>query len=212
MIKRFVAGVFALALACFAFPAFAGGTFTIVNNFYPSSDNDIVHLYVYRNSPGTDQFKSGGNIIPGDHVEFTTRISGCSGFKVKAVFRDGSSTVYRNVNVCGNVYEVDEDGISLTNLDVGDIHIDNRELDRHITLNNDYDVSITEVYATNTRDEGWGDDLLSGKIRAGESRTLELDDGSGKCAYDVQVVASDGATWIQNNFNVCSEDELYAPF
>ncbi len=211
MIKRLIAGAIALVFACLAFPAFAGGTFTIINSFAETSSNDIVHVYVYRNSPGSDQFKSGGYIVPGDHVEFRTGISGCSDFKLKLGFRDGASRVYRNINVCNNVYAVDEDGVTLTNLSVGDIHINNRRLDRSITINNSYGASLTEIYATNTGDGNWGEDLLSGKVRVGETRTLELDDGSGLCAFDVKVVANDGSEWIKWDFNVCSESDLDVP-
>lgn len=201
-----------LVFAGFVTPALAGGTFTVINNFAETSNNDIVHVYVYRNSPGSDQFKSGGYIVPGDHVEFRTSISGCTGFKLKLGFRDGTSEIYRNIDVCDSVYAVDEDGIRLTILSVDDIHISNRSLNRSISIDNNYDSSLTEVYATNTGDGSWGDDLLSGRILAGDTRRLELDDGSGLCAFDIKVVANDGSDWIMWDFNVCSETKLYIPF
>ncbi len=212
--RLLVGGLAALVLAFAALPAMAGGTFAVINNLPDSTDNNVRHAYIYRNSPGTDQFKSGGYIIPGDHVEFKTSISGCGGFKLKLKIEDGTSYTANNINVCGRVYSLEEDGLRLTDLDLDEISIDNADLDRHITFYNYYGSSIVEIYATNTKDGDWGRDLLVGskRIRPDAEATLKLDDRSGQCAYDVRMVANDGEEWRKMGFNVCSEASLEIPF
>jgi len=81
-------------------------------------------------------------------------------------------------------------------------------LDRHVIFENDSNSSITEIYANNVNDRYWSDNLLRGRIRPGSSRTINLDDRSGFCVYDIKVVSANG-TYDQRIFNVCSESTFY---
>lgn len=77
--------------------------------------------------------------------------------------------------------------------------------DYTLSVNNRSSTTVTELYATNIGDEGWGDDLLEGdRIRPGRSYVVDVDDYSGYCVYDLRAVDSRGDEW-EDRLNVCDE-------
>lgn len=73
-----------------------------------------------------------------------------------------------------------------------------------IALNNQASSAIVSVYATPTRTETWGEDLLgSDTIGVNRYRMLYLGPSSGGCFYDVKVVLADGTTSVENHMNMC---------
>ena len=81
-----------------------------------------------------------------------------------------------------------------------------RQVDRRVQIINDTGVAMTEFYATNIGVEGWGSDRFGDRtLGAKERLTVNIDDGSGACWFDLRAVFDDGDVVIRRNFNVCKE-------
>lgn len=81
-----------------------------------------------------------------------------------------------------------------------------RPADRRVEIINETGVALTELYATNIGVEGWGEDRLGDRVlHPNERVTLDFDDGSGACWFDLRAVFDDGDVVVRRNFNVCKE-------
>ncbi|MFC3704489.1 hypothetical protein ACFOOL_06950 [Devosia honganensis] len=82
-------------------------------------------------------------------------------------------------------------------------------LDRRVVINNTSSYTIMEFYASNTGSESWEEDILGSDILpAGDSVTINIDDGSGYCKYDFLAVFEDGDEVISADNNVCELSEF----
>ena len=80
------------------------------------------------------------------------------------------------------------------------------------TFGNDYYVEVTnntpyvleELYASNRDTGNWLNDLLGSEVLyPGQSISVDTDDGSGYCIFDLQAVFEDGAEANWFGANVC---------
>ena len=82
-------------------------------------------------------------------------------------------------------------------------------LDRRVQVNNLTSYDIVEFYASNTGTTDWEEDILgTGILAAGESVTINIDDGSGYCKFDFLTVFSDGTDLVTSDNNVCELSEF----
>ncbi|WP_137151413.1 hypothetical protein [Devosia sp. FKR38] len=77
-------------------------------------------------------------------------------------------------------------------------------LDRTVSVNNLTGSVMTEFYASNTGTGDWQEDILGDQVvGAGETATINIDDGSGYCKFDFKAVFDDGTEVIAPDNNVC---------
>lgn len=85
---------------------------------------------------------------------------------------------------------------------------DNRN--RHVTVHNHTDTTIWEFYASTTHETRWEEDILGGTvIISGESMRMRLDDGTGRCHYDIKVVFKGGESRTRGDIDVCAVSDLH---
>lgn len=82
--------------------------------------------------------------------------------------------------------------------------------DRAVMVYNGTDTTIDSFYASTTNRNSWEEDLLRNIVLySGETVRMNLDDGSGRCMYDVKVVFSHNkGEYTRNSINVCSVSEI----
>jgi hypothetical protein len=81
--------------------------------------------------------------------------------------------------------------------------------DRRVVVVNSTEHTLVRLYASNTNDPNYHNDLLGSYVmRPGASTTMDFDDGTGSCWFDVKGVFSDGDKVERHNFNVCTETEM----
>lgn len=72
-----------------------------------------------------------------------------------------------------------------------------------VRIENHASQSIYQVYAS-PPGEPWGDDRLgTNVIVSGNSISLDLDDGSGRCRSDIKVVFKNGVERTRSNVDIC---------
>lgn len=79
--------------------------------------------------------------------------------------------------------------------------------DRWITVNNNSSRPVSRLYASNTRNDVYGSNLLTRTIPPGGSQSIEADDGSCRCLMDLKAESPRGAVWRRNAYDVCSKSE-----
>lgn len=81
--------------------------------------------------------------------------------------------------------------------------------DRHVEIINHTKHTISHFYASNTGSNDWEEDILGkDELAPGESVSVDIDDGTGKCKFDFKAVFDDGDSLEKSNINVC-EIESY---
>lgn len=76
--------------------------------------------------------------------------------------------------------------------------------DRHVTLTNNTDLVIVNVYASNIGTRNWEEDILhDGVIMPGAEVRMNINDGQGWCRFDFKVVYKDGTSAELHDRNVC---------
>ncbi len=77
---------------------------------------------------------------------------------------------------------------------------------RVVDIINDTSVTMTEFYASNIDRTDWEEDILDGDyLRPGSEVSVDIDDGSGYCLFDLKAVFADGESVTQKRFDVCTE-------
>lgn len=77
-------------------------------------------------------------------------------------------------------------------------------LDRRVKIQNNTKFAIVEFYASNVGTNDWQEDILgSDVLRPGRAVTINIDDGTGYCKYDLKAVFEDGDEVVKNGVNVC---------
>ena len=80
--------------------------------------------------------------------------------------------------------------------------------DRRVTVVNDTNHTLTNLYASSVSDGRYhGDWLGRSVLRPGESIVVDFDDGTGACLMDVKGVFSDN-TYVTNRYDVCRGSEM----
>ena|SRR5215813_3504177 len=77
--------------------------------------------------------------------------------------------------------------------------------DRRITVVNRSQYVLHEFYATNAGLRGWGNDkLFNYEIFPNQSYTIDLNDRTGRCEFDLKVVTRGGKTAVRYNIDICA--------
>jgi len=78
-------------------------------------------------------------------------------------------------------------------------------LDRTIMLENFSPVSICAFHASNIARPTWEENILGGDIVAPGTRVLvDVDDGSGRCYFDLLTIFCNGRKIVKNSVDVCT--------
>lgn len=76
---------------------------------------------------------------------------------------------------------------------------------RRIELHNHTGTTIREFYASTTNRTSWQEDVLGRRtLPPSGTMTINIDDGSGRCMYDVRIIFSNGAVQTLGSVNVCT--------
>ncbi len=77
-------------------------------------------------------------------------------------------------------------------------------LDRRVTVVNRTGVAIREFYASSVGQNDWQEDILGDDMLAtGGSVSVNIDDGTGYCLYDLKAVFADEDEVVKYRVNVC---------
>ena len=77
---------------------------------------------------------------------------------------------------------------------------------RKLKVINDTTFSMRELYGSNVGADSWQEDVLGSKVLGpGQTVTVNFDDNSCYCSFDLKAVFSDNTSTIRRAFNVCTE-------
>jgi hypothetical protein len=77
---------------------------------------------------------------------------------------------------------------------------------RRVRIINNASSSIYHFYASNVDSGSWEEDILGDKVIPPKgSATVNIDDGTGHCWYDLKAVLHDGRSAVRRKFNVCTQ-------
>jgi hypothetical protein len=83
-------------------------------------------------------------------------------------------------------------------------------LNRRVRIHNQTGWTMTHFYASDSRIDDWQEDMLgSSVLAAGNSVTMNIDDGSGACLYDFKARFTNGQELTRFNVNVCQIADYY---
>lgn len=78
--------------------------------------------------------------------------------------------------------------------------------DRRVAVINDTNVVMVEFNVSNVGSQSWEEDILDQEVLgAGERVTVNINDGTGACKFDLRAVFEDKDVVIRRNFNICEE-------
>src|SRR5262245_1809202 len=81
---------------------------------------------------------------------------------------------------------------------------------RRVTVHNHTDYTMRYFYASNTGRTGWEEDILgSSVVLSGDSIHININDGTGRCRFDMKAVFSNGMDVIRQDVNVCAVSNWY---
>lgn len=82
----------------------------------------------------------------------------------------------------------------------GAAHAENRK----VTIVNNTGYDIVNFYGSNQGSDSWEEDILGSQtLPAGNSATINFDDGTGYCVFDFKAVFEDGDELVRKGVNVC---------
>lgn len=77
--------------------------------------------------------------------------------------------------------------------------------DRHVRIINDTEHTMEHFYASNIDRRSWEEDILGQSVLTpGQSVNINIDDGTGHCAFDFKAVFDDGKALYRHAVNVCN--------
>jgi hypothetical protein len=77
--------------------------------------------------------------------------------------------------------------------------------DRHVKIINETSHNMIRFYASNTTRRNWEENILHGGVlRPGQSVNVNIDDGTGRCMFDLRAEFSGHKYAERRNFNVCT--------
>lgn len=81
--------------------------------------------------------------------------------------------------------------------------------DRKVEIINKTGYTIVEFYASNSDTDSWGDDVLGEDVLPHNATvTIDFDDGTGHCMFDLLALFEDGDNVRQDRVDVCATGEL----
>jgi hypothetical protein len=76
--------------------------------------------------------------------------------------------------------------------------------DRRVRIINASSFTVWNLYGSNVGRNTWGRDLLGDiALPPGSAATVNFDDGTGYCRYDLKMITSDGQVITKWRVNVC---------
>ncbi|MBS0471937.1 MAG: hypothetical protein JSR60_12745 [Proteobacteria bacterium] len=75
--------------------------------------------------------------------------------------------------------------------------------DLYITIQNNTDTTLTEVYVSHVGTNDWEDNILDSDVDPGEGLAVTIADGRTTCNYDIKAVFDDGGTAEFRGQNLC---------
>ena len=80
-----------------------------------------------------------------------------------------------------------------------------RAADRHVEIVNNTGRTMTNFYASRVGAKSWEEDILGrDTLDAGDSVTVNINDGTGACRFDFKAVFEGGASLEKGNIDVCT--------
>lgn len=81
---------------------------------------------------------------------------------------------------------------------------------RWMVIHNNSGDTLMYLYATPTGEGNWSGDLLGQEVIGhGEALSVDFNDGTGVCWFDVQAQFASGGVMEVAEVNVCEESEIY---
>lgn len=81
---------------------------------------------------------------------------------------------------------------------------------RRIRIHNQTGWTISALHFSSTGSDAWSGDVLGADARPpGGHWSLDVDDGSGACLYDLRARFMNGQTLVRNGVNVCEIADFY---
>ncbi len=77
------------------------------------------------------------------------------------------------------------------------------------TLNNATSFGIVEFYGSADGDVSWEENILGGQtLAAGGNLSVNFDNGSGVCVYDLRAVFDDGDETVIKDVDICAQKSV----
>ena len=77
--------------------------------------------------------------------------------------------------------------------------------DCNVDIFNQTGFTMTKFYASITKSNSWEENILGhDSLDDGDTQSIDIDDGSGKCVFDFKAVFKGGATSEKRGVNVCA--------
>lgn len=78
-------------------------------------------------------------------------------------------------------------------------------LDRRMRVNNRSSLTVVKLQGSNVGADSWEEDILGDDVIPPHTRvTVNFNDNSGYCKFDLRAISEDGRVWIRYNVNVCT--------
>lgn len=78
---------------------------------------------------------------------------------------------------------------------------------RRVTIINDTSYTIVRLYGSNVGEKSWQEDVLGDSvIKPGGRVTVNFDDGTCYCQFDLKAEFNDDTETVRNGFNVCTSE------
>jgi hypothetical protein len=75
---------------------------------------------------------------------------------------------------------------------------------RQMLIINDTEFEIVQLFGARKGLDEWGNDLLDGMpITAFAERSVDFEDGSGYCLFDIRAIFDDGEELVSEDINIC---------
>ena len=79
------------------------------------------------------------------------------------------------------------------------------QANRNVIINNATGRTIWRFYGSRTSTSSWEEDILGSTVLSnGSSVSIDFDDGTGACMFDMKAEFRDGSSIVQPNVNVCT--------
>lgn len=78
---------------------------------------------------------------------------------------------------------------------------------RRVTVINDTSYTIVRLYGSNVGEDSWQEDVLGDDVLSpGAKVTVNFDDGTCYCNFDLKAEFNDDTETIRRQFNVCTQE------
>ena len=76
---------------------------------------------------------------------------------------------------------------------------------RNVVISNATGRTIWRFYGSRVSTSSWEEDILGSRVLSnGDSVSIDFDDGTGACVFDMKAEFRDGSSIVQSDVNVCT--------